>query len=94
MELLISSPCVFVITYPIDESEAFHTWISTTHFPKRVTIISYSLRSGNYFPINKLRNLGIRHIRTTHFIVLDVDLMVSSMFFISFLPSCDNDDDQ
>ena len=58
-----------------------NNWLATTHFSDRITIITYRLRNNGFFPINKLRNLGIRHIRTTHYMVLDIDLMVSSMYY-------------
>ena len=53
-----------------------------THFiPKRVAILFYLvsryLKSSTLFPINRLRNLAIQNIRTTHFLILDMDLRLS-----------------
>ena len=77
---------VLVIPYSISEDSKLHDWLATTYFPERVTIITYRLRHKGVFPINTLRNLGIKHIRTTHYMVLDIDLMVSSMLcFISLI---------
>jgi singapore isolate B (sub-type 7) whole genome shotgun sequence assembly, scaffold_4 len=46
------------------------------YLPDRVTTLVYSVQSSE-FPINLLRNLGIRNVETSHFIVLDMDLMLS-----------------
>ena len=47
----------------------------------RVTLMAYISSNGSYFysnyPINILRNVGIRHTRTSHFIVLDTDMWIS-----------------
>ena len=57
-------------------------FINSHHFPKRLTFILYLVDSlhPHYttFPINILRNLAIQNIRTTHFLILDMDLRVSS----------------
>ena len=45
-----------------------------------------SLENGTY-PINTLRNLAIRSVTTTHFVVLDVDLWPSSSLHDSILSS-------
>ena len=71
-----------VISYTNEDKYALNDWLATTYLPDRVTIITYRLKFKGYFPINKLRNLGIQHIQTTHYMVLDIDLMVSSMFQI------------
>ena len=84
--LLYASYLVLVISYTNEEAMELNDWLATTYFPERVTIITYRLRSKARFPINTLRNLGIKHIRTTHYMVLDIDLMVSSMLcFISLI---------
>ena len=57
-------------------------FINNHHFPKRLTFLLYLVDSQHphytTFPINLLRNLAIRNIRTTHFLILDMDLRVSS----------------
>lgn len=46
----------------------------------RLTILFYSYRPGNQyandFPVNLLRNVGIRQITTSHFLMLDMDMWV------------------
>lgn len=57
-------------------------FINNHHFPDRMTLLLFLVDSEHMFfsvfPINRLRNLAIRNIRTTHFLVLDMDLRVSS----------------
>ena len=48
---------------------------------KRVTLIVYTSSIGSFYhenyPINTLRNLGIHHTRTTHYVYLDIDMWPS-----------------
>lgn len=57
-------------------------YLNQHHFPSRVTILLYLVDKEHpfysVFPINELRNLAIRNIRTTHFLILDMDLRVTS----------------
>lgn len=47
----------------------------------RIRILTYVAEKGAFFydnyPINILRNIGIRNVRTSHFIVLDMDMWMS-----------------
>ena len=56
-------------------------FINNHHFPDRMTLLLFLVDNDHMFysvfPINRLRNLAIRNIRTTHFLVLDMDLRVS-----------------
>lgn len=64
-------------------------YIARHHFPKRLTLILYTMKEYHYyydhFPINYLRNIAIANIQTTHFLVLDMDLRVSSNCILSRL---------
>ena len=53
------------------------------HLALRVRLVMHPVAdkssiSGNRFPINTLRNLAIANVRTSHFLVLDVDLWPSN----------------
>ena len=79
---LIHSPITVVIyAKAIIESYILH-FINEHHYPDRLTLILYVVDKqhphSKVFPINYLRNLAIRNIRTTHFIILDMDLRVTS----------------
>ena len=64
-------------------------YLSSHHIPDRVTILLYLVAKSHpfysVFPINHLRNLAIRNIRTTHFLILDMDLRVSRAIFFNSL---------
>lgn len=64
-------------------------YLSSHHIPDRVTILLYLVAKSHpfysVFPINHLRNLAIRNIRTTHFLILDMDLRVSRAIFSNSL---------
>ena len=84
--LLIFRPIVLVIYATSSDETHLVRYISTHYIPKRVTILFYLVsryqKSSSVFPINRLRNLAIRNIRTTHFLILDMDLRLSRSFRI------------
>ena len=49
-------------------------FINSHFFPERLTIMLYRQEDKNTFPINFLRNLAIRSVQTSHFLILDMDL--------------------
>ena len=81
-------PIVLVIYATSTEEVHLVRYISTHFIPKRVTILFYLvsryLKTSTVFPINRLRNLAIRNIRTTHFLILDMDLRLSCSHYSRF----------
>lgn len=81
------SPLSIVIHIQQQHEPYVIRFLNSHHFPKRLTLLLYLVDSEHeyytVFPINKLRNLAIRNIRTTHFLVLDMDLRVSRMLYNS-----------
>lgn len=81
-------PIVLVIYATSTQEIHLVRYISTHFIPKRVTILFYLvsryLKSSTVFPINRLRNLAIRNIRTTHFLILDMDLRLSCICHLLF----------
>ena len=67
---------VFVISVSNDTQQKTVDYLGSLRLPDRVITIVYTVES-SIFPINFLRNLGIRNIETSHFMVLDMDLMLS-----------------
>ena len=47
--------------------------------PPHYTVILYITKSSHSFPINLLRNIAIRSIQTSHFLVMDADMRPSGM---------------
>ena len=57
-------------------------YIQSHYLPSRLTVILYLVDRNHpqydRFPVNYLRSLGISNVRTSHYIVLDIDLHPSS----------------
>lgn len=71
-----------------DERKASNL-VKSLNLPDRVRIILYIVSSRSSeatdFPVNKLRNIAIVNIVTTHFLVLDMDMWPARSFWIAFL---------
>ena len=65
-----------------DEANIVGNYIATHDLPDRLTLILYIHNNNNHFPINILRNIAIRNIETTHYLILDSDLLISSDEFL------------
>ena len=79
-----------VLQCPDYEEQNVIQYINTHFFPPRFTLMLF-LTDENHvyrtsFPVNYLRNLAIRNIQTTHFLVLDMDLRLTSRSVASFEP--------
>ena len=70
-------PLVLVLNGPAIREGEMITYINTHYLPTRLTILMYlmSTRYKGGFPVNMLRNMGIRNIETTHYQILDMDLL-------------------
>lgn len=70
-------PLVLVINGPAQREGEMITYINSHYLPSRLTVILYLIptREKVAFPVNMLRNLAIRNIETTHYQILDMDLM-------------------
>ena len=81
------SPIVFVTYLKEEEMSAFndflHNATSTLLCSPRIQHVIYVALPGSFFhsnyPINILRNLGIRQVRTSHFLLLDMDMWLSGI---------------
>lgn len=71
---------IIVVAYiSTTEHLAFRRFIATHFLPDRLTLIEkiFLPRKNPEFPVNSLRNLGISHCVTSHYIVLDMDVWLS-----------------
>ena len=61
-----------------DMEETILSYLSSRSYEDRLTIVLYLVKSVSeealHFPINKLRNIGIRSSQTSHYIVIDMDV--------------------
>lgn len=80
---LMCSPIIFVFHLKEEELSTFRQFISQTRelCNSRVTLLGYISKAGSFFynnyPINILRNIGIHHTHTTHYALLDIDMIPS-----------------
>ena len=82
-------PIIFVVYLKQEEENAFLSSLTNTSYAslcdKRIRLFLYIAKpeSKHYdnFPINILRNVGIFHVQTSHFVVLDIDMWLSGMLF-------------
>ena len=83
--LIIFSPIVFSIHVVEDELSTFEDFLYTSDnsilCSDRIFIAVYLSSSNSFFsvnyPINILRNIGIRNVETSHYLMLDADMMLS-----------------
>ena len=75
------------------EEESLIQFIESKHYPSRFHIIRYIVEDTEWnvsiYPMNVLRNEGIKRVTTTHYLVLDMDewIVDSLESEISTLPS-------
>ena len=78
---VIDRNLVVVLQCPDYEEQSVIQFINTHYFPPRFTLILFLTDDEHVystsFPVNYLRNLAIRNIRTTHFLVMDMDLRLT-----------------
>ena len=82
--LLSRWPGPLVVTFfsSFREQSVLLDFVRNNVLPERLTLLFYFVKSSdNQFPINYLRTLGIYNIRSTHFIVLDIDLSITSNLY-------------
>ena len=61
----------------VSSDDTIIEYLNSHYLPDRLTILLYLMPKKGTFPVNLLRNLGIRNIETSHFQVLDMDLWPS-----------------
>lgn len=83
---LIHSPIILVFYLKEEQVDAFDQYLEQSQgdlCSSRIRYITYVASKGSFFysnyPINILRNLGIAHVKTSHFICLDMDMWMSRM---------------
>ena len=73
-----------VVYYHQDEKEKLDAFINTCKMNKRTQCHPFLLQS-TVIPVNKLKNMGILHVHTTHFIFAESNLSPTSPSLSSFL---------
>lgn len=75
---MMSRPLVSAFFIPIYSKQVFENYLNSYDLPKRFTVITYISQQETPYPINKLRNIAISFVHTSHFWVADMDLWPSS----------------
>ena len=90
---MISRPVVFTIYLKEEEVATFDRFLlqpnsSVLCYP-HIQIFTYVASEGSFFhknyPINILRNIGIHHVSTSHFVLVDIDMWFSCIFSNHFV---------
>lgn len=61
------------------EETALRRIIENGNYELRLRITLFRMQNNKEYPINKLRNLAIRNVRTSHFWLTDMDMWPSGM---------------
>lgn len=72
------SPISFAFFLYGNGRTVFERTIATLNIPKRANIIGINALRASPYPINKLRNIAIRYVTTSHFWVADMDMWPAS----------------
>lgn len=90
---LIFRPLVFAFHMTEEERPVFERFIHSQDnsrlCAKRVTLLAYISQPDSFFshnfPINILRNIAIRNTVTSHFLLLDMDILISANAYYNLL---------
>lgn len=82
------SPIVLSLIVPFDEVKSVGSTLKTYSLPSRIRIVIMAKKpTSHYFPINRLRNLAISFVTTSHYLVLDMDMFPTSNISSSLINS-------
>lgn len=72
------SSMLIVVNGKLKEEKSIINFIRDHYLPNRLTMLLYLVSPSNpryyTFPVNMLRNLAIRNVRTSHYMVMDMDM--------------------
>lgn len=82
MYFIIVRNIILLVMDGMDNEIAYKKYVKNHYLPNRLTLILYLVQKNHkyfgHYPMNYLRSLGISNVRTSHYIVLDMDLHLSS----------------
>ena len=69
---------LIVVNGKVEEEKTIIDYLREHYIPKRLTLLIYLVSPRNplykTFPVNMLRNLAIRNVRTSHYMIMDMDM--------------------
>lgn len=66
------------------EQKKYEKSLSITPLDSRIHIVLYHATDNSVYPINKLRNLAIENVQTSHFWLADMDMWPSCILYSLF----------
>lgn len=69
----------------IQDEDVLNQYVHNRFFPKSVHVIQYFSSTPLEYPYNKLRNMSLRDIYTSHFWVMDMDMWPSDNLHLSLM---------
>lgn len=80
--LIISRPIVATVYLPPNDRKNFTDFLDQTDLPERLHFVRFNTRNPKVYPYNKLRNISIKRVKTSHFWVADMDMWPSCILFL------------
>ena len=80
VDLLICRPLsISVCIRGENERTKLDSFLKKSRFPSRLVVTPY-LDTSSHYPINKLRNIAIAKVSTSHYLMTDIDLFPAGSF--------------
>lgn len=81
--LIVGRHIIIIVMDTANKEKVYLEYIRNHYLPPRLTLLLYLVQKNhkyyNHFPVNYLRSLGISNVNTSHYIVMDMDLHLSSI---------------
>ena len=81
--LIVGRHIIIIVMDTANKEKVYLEYIRNHYLPSRLTLLLYLVQKNhkyyNHFPVNYLRSLGISNVNTSHYIVMDMDLHMSSI---------------
>ena len=68
-----------------EDEKLIDQYMQNSFFPQSIQIIPYFSKIPTEYPYNKLRNLALKEVTTSHFWVMDMDMWPSSNLYTTLL---------
>ena len=74
-----------VIIQSNEEENTLNEFIAQTSLPSRLTVCHFITSKPSEYPFNRLRNIALKHVTTSHFWVMDMDMWPSDNAYKTLL---------
>ena len=70
---LLQSPTIAVVMVSYSDKGAYESELASMRIPHSLNIVPLYSPMSEIYPINTLRNIAISKVKTSHFIIADID---------------------